>query len=180
LIFSQQKGQVMKHIKFIGCSLAVLLFFAVGCSPKESATEKQIKEALPKLDEMAGTFNPSTEVKPESAHRGITVMVGADGTLQLDSASVNSPIRKGRLPYALDREQKSTQLFTVSWFDANNNRLGSYSIESPLTLRTCEEGREDVKVMSAGTFEVLLPTDRSISSFQMANQGKVVGDFKLR
>lgn len=170
----------MKNSKIIGCSLTVMLFFTVGCAPKESASEKQIKEALPKLDEMAGTFDPSTEIKPESAHRGFTVVVDSTGALQLDSASINSPIRKGRLPYSLDREQKNNMPFTVSWFDANNKRLGGYSMDSPLTLRTCEEGREEVKVMSAGTFEVLLPADRAISSFQLTSQGKVVGNFRLR
>lgn len=159
--------------------MTVMLFFTVGCAPKESASEKQIKEALPKLDEMAGTFDPSTEIKPESAHRGFTVVVDANGTLQLDSSSINSPIRKGRLPYPLDREQKNNTPFSVSWYDANNKRLGGYSIESPLILRTCEEGKEEVKVMSSGTFEVLLPADRSISSFQLTSQGKVVGNFKL-
>ncbi len=170
----------MKNIKIMGGTMLVALLFAISCTPQQTKSDKMLKEALPQLDKSAGNFDPSSEVKAESAHRALTIVVSNDGTYKLDSVSLNAPVRKGRLPYKIDREEPKGGLpFAVSWYDRANSRLGSYTIESPLLLRSCEDGKQEIKVVSAGSFELLLPANVDIGNVRITDAGKEVATFQL-
>ena len=94
--------------------------------------------------------------------------------------SINAPIRKGRLPYKIEREEPKKGLpFAVSWYDRSDHHLGSYTIENPVTFRSCEEGKQEIKVIRPANFEILLPANVDIGSVRISNEGKEVTRIQL-
>lgn len=169
----------MKTSQLIYSALLSALLL-VACGEKKTASDLKQEEALPVLEENAGNFDPSDQPKGESAHRALTIVVDSAGNYALDTLSLSEPLRKGIVPFGDDdKESRNALPFKVSWLDANGKRIGGYSMEAPLLMRSCEEGKELVRTLPQGRFEVLLPARGNISSVQLSQNGKAVAEIRL-
>jgi hypothetical protein len=85
------------------------------------------------------------------------------------SLSIDDPhpqVRPGHMPY---HPVKSAS-FNVTYYDTNDSILGSYAIEDPRRLRSCQSVNgppPPVKNVINGTLELLLPYDKRIASITL-------------
>lgn len=159
-------------------SLLVASTFVVACKQeKKSALDLEVENKLPELESKAGQYDASMTVNLEKSHRAVLVQQNPDGSYQV--LSIGEP-RKGVLPYAIDRkDSRNASDFQVRWTNANGQLIGSYSIEHPLNLRSCEDGESKIQRSSINQFELLIPSNQSIQNIEISENGKLTANFNI-
>lgn len=166
----------MKNLITITILLPIILAAALtGCTTKNDKQRAELQETLETIDHNVGVYDPSVVSKEESSHRALTITF-TKGIYSLDTLSTMEP-RKGRLPYTL--MEKGTSAFRVQFFDAQNNMIGSYPMEHPRLLRSCETESPAARLLDSLRFEILIPNNKNIRIVKIAEQKKIVATFNL-
>lgn len=155
----------MKQSNMYNLFLAVtLLMYCGSCKTRaKEATNKKVEDANTIIEKQKGEFNPAFQSQLKSSHLGVKVTFTQD-SFKLANNPVS--IRPGRLPYSSDGGGD----FKVSYKDANNKVLGTYYIQNPTTIRSCEEGQKPtIKKIENGSFDLLLPPDRLITFVEFSS-----------
>ncbi len=159
----------MKHSNYFRLiSAALLLFLMWSCkSGSNDADQQKVLDANTTIEKEKGQFNPAFQDMSQSSHFAVKINYN-NGVFEL--APGPASVRAGRMPYARDGGD-----FMVQYNDANNKILGSYSIQDPTTVRSCDEGGKPfIKTIPHGSFDLLLPSNRSISIVEFSAGGKAV------
>lgn len=159
--------------------LITFTFLGFACQEKKkSPLEIEIEKALPELESLSGNFDPSLTVQPSSSHRPLKIELSPDGTYKIVSIG---ELRKGTIPYQIDKKpNKRNMEFSVEFMDNGGKFLGSYSIEHPLNLRTCEGGDTKVQRSKDTNFELLIPSDENIQMVGIRENGKSMSRMSLK
>lgn len=159
----------MKNFIFIIIIVAIL----VSCSMRENKGKDNVKEQIEKLDSLKGSFSPSYVNDAENTHIGLDVEF-KNGQFNIIPSTLS--IRPGRVPYS---DGDISKPFILSFKDINAKDVFTYSIIHPGLRRVCEAENPKSVVENDFIFEILMPANRGITSFQLANKDSLVFDFKL-
>jgi len=165
----------MKHIKnVLTCFLLSLMMIA--CSQKQTESDRKIQEALPILEKQAGTFDPSIGLKTQGTYRSVKVVLDSNGAYHIDTAMI-SLSNENQLLQGFSLDSSSSLPFAVVWLNESGKPIGGYNIEHPLLLRSCEEGKEETRIMKQGSFEIVVP--ENVSSVQLNYNKRSLARIKL-
>ena len=154
----------MKRINF--CAWVLILSCSIFSCKQKSQEQKDLESALEQIDRTKGNFNPQFNM--DSAGYFAIQSKYNSGVYSVDSNVLIK--RNGIFPFR--NEENPSLPFVVSYFDANNKIIGTYSIENPASARTCEEGKEGVHMIDGAIFEILLPANKNIKGYTVSDNGK--------
>ena len=154
-----------------GLGIAAL---AASCGTQgKDADADKVREMNERTEKSAGQFDPAFASNPQNSH--LAVRVGFDnGVLQ---AAPYYSVRPGKLPHP---SQPSGD-FSVELKDAAGKAIGKYYMQNPMTLRVCdgEPNPDGLKPVGKGSFDLLLPNDKTITGVTFSSGDKPVGRIDL-
>ncbi len=155
-------------------TVAVLYLFSAACnSQAKDPNASRIQEANDKGEQSVGQFNPEFQTAPKNTHLAVRVNFD-NGVLQ--PAPFYS-VRPGSIPYP----KKQSGDFAIEVMDAAGRVIGKYYTMNPMTVRVCdgEPNPQGVKTIAKGSFELLLPNDKSIAGVSFNSNGKSTGRLNI-
>ena len=103
-----------------------------------------------KVDQQHKPFNPNYNVDTSTVTLHLTFKVQGG---QILPKPIKAEIVLARFPY-----RPTPGTFVMTQLDAQKKSIGSYSIENPLVVRSCDEpGKPGLSLMQAGEISVRLP-----------------------
>lgn len=151
--------------------LSVLLLSA-SCNQKQTQKQDELSSKLDELDQLSGNYTPAQVGDYKTYHIAVRGKY-ENGAWIMDQSTAY--IRPGRLPYG----KASNGEMEVKYTDASGKVLGTYLIENPGKLRSCDEGGHQSTTPATFDFEILLPGREDVKGFTISEGGKQLQEFKI-
>ena len=156
----------------IAITLALYALAVSSCNSQSKDPDKEkIRAANTRIEQQVGQFDPAFTLNPKNTHIAVQVNY-ENGAFQLATPAYT--MRPGKMPYPKDGGGD----FIVALKDAADKSVGRYFMENPTAVRVCD--REPAPptgstTIAKGSFDLLLPNDRSIASVEFIASGKSIG-----
>ncbi|MEJ0103789.1 MAG: hypothetical protein WDO19_15060 [Bacteroidota bacterium] len=142
--------------------LVLLPLIFAACSGKPKFSKQQL-DALAVTEKNTRPFNPNIN--------GDSVRVKAVITLDVRNGQImETPAKIELIPSGSEPYRAIKGTFTVSYTDSTGKEIGKYSMESPLTIRSCDDPKKAVITsMVNGQVVITVPYSAGLQHIRLAD-----------
>jgi hypothetical protein len=137
------------------------LLIPVACTTPRGPDKDELRHVR-EAEEKVRPYSPATVREAARRHVVLTFRVGPDSLVPIPDSTF---VRQGNMPY----RGKAAGDLRVVFRDAGGRELGSYALEDPRNVRSCDTdtgAAAGTTRVRAGRIEILVPADTTIAVIQ--------------